>query len=269
MNRLEALETLKQFSRMQPRYTEWRSKRIKATADGNGTDVATEWSAMLDSVARTLSTIELTEADAVLRRMESGKTTIPPYGELPLTLLRESKIARQGPTQNQNNQPKYRCLDCLDTGITNVWNPNFVEDFRDDFLKISRTEFDRTKTGKGVFGLDRFDPDQTIAAWSYDPPNWEHAAAAWWRHQVDDGGPIHHVALCNCDCRRQQMLASELASYQSRDRRSKDGSQAGPPACGLASYDPKTMPRKTPMSFDDLHAWYGKHAVNEIYEWQA
>jgi len=233
-------------------------------------DPAAAWRAMKDSSVRTLSTVTLEEAQAVIGRMESGRVAIPPYGELALTILREAKIGRQSTNQFHVSEQTFKCLDCRDSGIVNVWNPSFVESYRNEFASVVRTEYDRgEKITAKQFDLNRFDPEETITAWIYDPPNWEWLATKWWRNHSDGyGGATNHVAMCHCDGHRTEVLRQELASWCAGTRKNKHGERASLPACGAARYNPSKMPRKTAMPFDDLTGWYATHAVNEIYSWQ-
>ena len=181
-----------------------------------------------------------------------------------------------------DGQPTYKCWACKDSGLANVWNPRFVESYREEFASVTRKEGprkpeERVRIGSLkmlAFDLDRYDTKGEITAWRYDPPNWEWIASRWWRNISNgNGGPIHHVALCNCQCERKLRLENELHLFLSGNREIKETStgkmkKLGMPACGRAKYNPEKMPLNTFCSFDDLAGWYATHQVNEIYAWQ-
>ena len=270
MTSAETTQIINRFKLLQPAYTDWLNQHARLLASDYGGDPAAAWDEMRASIARTLSTVTADEGAAVIGRMESGNLPIPPYGELALTILREAKVGRQSANRFHVSEPTYRCLDCRDSGTVNVWNPSFVEAYRDEFSRVTRTEFDRSKkTTAKQFDLGRFDPNGLITAWVYDPPNWEYLASKWWRAKHDGkGGPIHHAALCHCDGHRTEVLRQELASWCAGSRKNKNGERASLPACGAAKYNPDKMPKKTPCPFDDLTGWYATHPVNEVYAWQ-
>lgn len=274
MDRKDAIELIKGFARLQPAYTGWREKMAVEAARISNSDPGHEWSEMVSSIARTLTTIEFKEGEAVLRRIEQGQIPIPPYGELALCILREAKQARQPENRHYDSQPTYRCLVCRDTGIAHVWNPHFVEAYRDEFAKVTRTPIERDAMRQATTGgpqrfqldLDRLDPEGAVVVYDYQPPNWLHLARCWWRSQGESG--IYYSALCNCDCSRRTALARELDDFENGSRRTVLGKQASAPACGRMRYEPERMPLKTSQPFDDLHNWYANHLVNSAYEWQ-
>jgi len=270
LNAEETTQVMQLFALIQPSYRDWKNKQARGMAVEYKNDPAAAWRAMKDSSVRTLSTVTLEEAKAVIGRMESGNLPIPPYGELALTILREAKVGRQSANRFHVSEPTFRCLDCRDSGTVNVWNPSFVEAYRNEFAKVTRTEYDRSQKFKPKqFDPNRFDPEGLITAWVYDPPNWEYLASKWWRAKHDGkGGPIHHAALCHCDGHRTNVLRQELASWCAGTRKNKHGERASLPACGAAKYNAEKMPKKTSCPFDDLTSWYATHQVNEVYAWQ-
>lgn len=181
-----------------------------------------------------------------------------------------------------DGQPTYECLTCQDSGLANVWNPEFVESYREEFGSVTRKvgprkPEERVKVGSFkivAFDLDKYDPKGEITAWVYDPPNWEYLASRWWRNISNGkGGLTNHMALCNCECERKLQLENELHLFLEGKRvivdiKTGKEKQLGIPACGRAKYNPEKMPIKTFCSFDNLTNWYAAHAVNEVYAWQ-
>ena len=91
----------------------------------------------------------------------------------------------------------------------------------------------------------------------------------WWRlRRGENGSPIHHVALCNCDCKRRRILCEQRDLWRRGERRESNGKRAGLPACGAADYVPDKTPLKTSTPYEDLAAWYAQHKPNSTYDWQ-
>ena len=124
---------------------------------------------------------------------------------------------------------RYHCVVCMDIGIVRVWNPNFVEAYREHFQQGEL------------------------------PKDWFGKAYSWWRR--NGSNPMEHMALCNCDCPRRRVLAAEREKYIQRQRRTI-------PACGMADYLPDKMPLATHDPKSDLTAWYAQHKPNSTYDWQ-
>lgn len=278
MNIPELRNITRRFSKISPAFLEWCTRAAQTAAKANGTSQDTEWQEQLESWQRTLQGVSEGEGLEVLGRMEKGAVTVPPYGDLAQLIRREAMIARQQETRSLE-RGSYKCLACLYSGIAEVWNPHFIESYRPRFDDVTREETERNGQFKpanawnvngkhSAFDLSRFDPDGLIVVYRYDPPTWLADAAAWWRSLKDDQNPIHHVALCNCDCPKQRILAEQLEEFNQGTRRSVSGKKATLPACGAATYDPRTMPLKTALPYDDLARWYATHKVNETYEWQ-
>ena len=232
--------------------------------------------ALTEEWFRVMKKIEAQDANAVLDRMLDGSMARVDYfdcGRFPNIVLFEARNiagARRQHRQQFSDGPRYRCGICLDTGLVNVWNPRFVENYRQEFTKIIRTEIDRNAPAKNPrsisYNLDRFDPLREITAYRYDPPNWQGLAARWWR--TNEGqGPIHHQVRCNCDCEASVRLGREYTAFVNGERR-RGTSTLGVPACGMATYNPRVMPRKTPDAYHDLFEWYCEHEPLSSLEWQ-
>jgi len=270
VNISELRNVTRRFSKISPAFLEWCTRAARTAARSNGTSEDIEWQEQLESWQRTLQAVTEAEGLGILGRMETGTVTVPPYGDLAQTIRREAMVARQQESRGLESTRSYKCLSCLDSGIAEVWNPHFVESYRPQFELIEREEIDRAVADgkRAAFDLARFDPDGLIASYRYDPATWIADAAGWWRSLADDQNPIHHVALCHCDCHKQRTLAEQRDEYNQGTRRSVSGKKATLPACGAAKYDPAIMPIKTALPYDDLARWYATHEVNETYEWK-
>lgn len=247
MTETEALAWLRRFERFQPAYARWRNTECQALSAQHGETTEFEAREMFRSLARTMSLVTATEADAALAAMESGRLEIPPFGQLGLAVRGwavEERLAKRTVSRyDADREPRYLCLNCRDTGLVEVINPYFVEWFRSRFEELQEARF----------------PNERAA--------WRAQARSDWLQQ--DRGPMVHSALCNCDCPRTQALTHELALFRKNDRRLK-GAVLGPPACGNAKYDPRTMPLYQGASVlrETLAQWYATHEPNQTYEWE-
>jgi hypothetical protein len=213
MNRNDALCLLTALDRFRPAYAEWRSEQANKLAAMHRTTIAEESRAMIDSIARTLSEVTTAEAAAVVEGMESGAVAVPFWGEMAATIRRESfadRRAREESAAYSKPAERLTCLDCRDNGYVVIFNPYFVRDFRSEF--------------------ERFDNI---------PPRFFALIVRWWRENADRQhlGAISHAALCDCSCKRQGILASELTKFERGERKTKKGEPAGPPACGTAHWN--------------------------------
>ena len=256
MNQEQLKELVRAFGRIAPAFHRWRAELIERASASNGVSQDVEWQQQIDSWCRTLCKVSLDEGKEVIRRMEEGLCSVPPYGEFAQAIRRESLLARQKASHPIDGYRTYECAKCRDTGIVEVWNPWFVEAYREQFELITRREINRDGN---KFNLDRYDPDRTIVAYEIDPPSWVSDARSWWRSRSEsEANPMYHVALCDCNCAATQTLQEELDKFNRGNRRSPDGKQASLPACGAAKYDRNLMPVKTADSYGDLHGWYAK-----------
>ena len=259
MNTTELRTVLRKFLKVSPAFMKWRTDNANSSARVHGTTPEQEWEEQLESWARTLQSVTEAEGVAVVERMETGNIPAPRYGEIAQVIRRYAMLARQNDTHQYDLQKSFRCLACLDTGMANVWNPNFVESYEPIFKGVQREEIDRTRN---AFNLDKYDPDRMVAAHKYDPPDWVAMARRWWRGMESSEGPIYHVALCNCDSPRTIILKRELDEYNAGRRKTSSGKKAGLPACGAATYNPEVMPLRTSVPYDDLFHWYQRRGSN-------
>lgn len=276
MNVRETRGLITKINKLAPGFLQWATKTTEESARIADSDPDEEWSGQLESWTRTLSTVTVDEADLAITQMEIGEVTIPPFGDLFRTILREAKQERSNAILRGRiadpEGPTVTCLYCRGTGIVTMWNPRFVEAYRESFAEIKRSEFVRDKPkqhGKVkrlFFELDRFDPERNITAWLYDPPNWQGLAQAWWRRQQQL--PMKHAALCCCDCERQQRLTNEMEKFKSNIRKTSKGNPIGMPACGAVRFNPHKMMFTTPFAYDDLAEWYASHTAEEVKQWQ-
>lgn len=245
---------------------------VDARADMNGDkrrDLLDEWFALLAETSAV-------DANKVLDLLLSGDIQRPDFfdvGRLAGLVARESRAlaTSRNSRRHYGEELTYRCPICRDAGFVNVWNPHFVEAYRSEFAKVTREAIDRdapreAHIGRVQFDLDKFDPERTITVYRVTPATWLADAARWWRSHKEQGGPIHHIALCNCDGDRVRLFKAEREKFRANERRigTRD---LGMPACGMADYQPRVMPLKTQEPFDDLANWYAEHEMNDVYEW--
>lgn len=118
-----------------------------------------------------------------------------------------------------SGQPSYRCLDCLDTGIVNIFNPAFLWAYRPEFdeLPIPR------------------------------PKGWFGQAYSWWQRHRGANDGMEHVALCDCGCERAVILEDELQKFERGERKMRGKGRgkepASPPACGRHRWHRQDCPR--------------------------
>lgn len=246
---------------------------VRRFADSRGDqkrELFAEWFAILAETSAV-------DANTVLTMLASGDLVRPEYfdvGRLAGLVMREARaLASNRSRRLQYGEPQtYRCATCRDSGLVNVWNPRFVENYRAQFATVTRTPIDRDEKrtcehGRLRFDMDRFDPDRTIVVYRYEPVDWLQQAVRWWRLNVGpECGPLHHVVRCVCDGERSRLLLAEREKFVKHERRlgTKD---LGMPVCGMADYNARVMPLKTDEPFDDLANWYAEHEVNDVYEW--
>jgi len=255
MNKLQVTEFMNRSSLIFERVAKFIASRDK--------------SQLLDEWHSILKDSHMADVMAVVTAMSKGD--IKPVGDdafeigrYPSIVLFEAnmiKASRKKRGIAPEQEQRYRCLQCRDTGIVNVWNPNFVKAYEEKFKEIERVKIDRAivdKDSKIGKILERFDPDEEIEHYQFTPPNWQSLAVIWWRSYVDKGGPIHHLACCNCDGEKTSVLDEQRRDWLRGERKRKDGSHQGLPACGAAKYIPHTMPLKTPLAYEDLLAWYSE-----------
>ena len=249
---------------------------VKRFVEGRGRDSGS----LLREWQRVLVAVDSADANAVLDMMLDGSVPRGEYfdvGRFPNVVVHEvrsiasARIRRQQEQRRFGAEPTFRCVTCRDTGLVNAWNPQFVEAYRAEFIKIRRTPRDRNAPPRGslLFDLDRFDPEREITIYDYDPPTWQTDAARWWRGQRAEGGTIHHVTRCKCGGQRSRLFLEERQKFINNDRRVGTIKDAGVPACGMADYNARVMPLKTSDGYEDLLDWYATHDPMSVYEWQA
>ncbi len=236
MNTSETKKLMLDFSRVvgNKAFFDWRQKAIDDAVAVNGTTDEVEWAAQLASWQRTLQGVSYDEGLAVVWLMETRVVSVPIYGEWARTIDQCARAARTTPSY-QTDERRLECLVCMDSGMVHIWNPRFVEAYRDRFEEML-------------------------------PPGWEGDASRWWRAQ--EKGPRVHMVRCNCSCHRSRIFAEEQDKFRDGTRRDITNKPAGPPACGMAVYDPRVMPLKTIKPVDDLRDWYKSHTPSQVYEWQ-
>lgn len=104
------------------------------------------------------------------------------------------------------SERSYRCRDCWDEGVVVVINPAFVRQFRETH------EFDLSE-GRGEVGVY----DRIQRFWRYHP-------------EFPRMGPLTHSAICCCDCKRSEILASELEKFKRGERINKEKRNVVPAA---------------------------------------
>lgn len=244
MNHNETVDFVTQFARFQPSFADWQSKEANVLAARAGTTAVVESRAMLASMSRTLRNVTTDEAAGALAAMEEGRLDVPPFGSLALSVrgwaMNERSGKRRAEGYDRENEQKFRCITCRDTGMVEVLNPSFVEWFRGTFAGYEANGF---------------------------PADWRGAAYREWRTQRK--GPLRHSALCSCDCERARIMRDELEAYRKGERRLK-GEVLGPPACGVVEYvDGKTPLADAPVMFKEtLAAWYAEHEPGSTREWE-
>lgn len=244
-------------------------KRFLESRSGQQRELLEDWYALLAETG-------FVDANKILDMLLSGEIQRPDYfdvGRLAGIIMREARAlaANRSKRLRYGQEQSFRCVICRDTGLVSVWNPQFVEAYREMFAEVSREAIDRDEPKpkshfRMVFNLDRFDPEQTILTHRYTPADWMGQAAKWWRGTGEEQGPIHHLVRCNCDGDRSRTLLAERERYTRHERRFGT-KELGIPACGMADYNPRVMPLKTQRPFDDLKAWYKGHEANQVYEW--
>lgn len=240
MNISETTDFLTKFERLQPAYAAWRNEQALLLARTHGTKPQDEVFEIVGGVARQLEQVTSGEAFDALIAFESGDLGFPPYGEL-ASVVREFALAtREGKRaapqfEDHDGDQRWSCPDCLDTGIVEIFNPAFVVAFRPEFDDLPRPL----------------------------PKGWFRVCYGWWLARRAKGNPMTHVALCDCDCPRRRIQATELEKWAAGRRMVRVGKKniaAGPPACGAVRWDRDKSPRiPCPvMAAATLADWYSR-----------
>lgn len=232
MNVSETVDFLEQFDRLRPAYLDWRTKAAQRLAAEHGSDAASESHEMIAAVARGLDDISTDEAADVLTMLESGKVETPIFSELVAFVRSNVTANRNGRIENQrwshdDREPRFECADCRDSGVVEVFNPEFVRE-----LRVAWMESGGKLTGA-----------------TFDQPQRQFYGAAYSFWQPQRRGPLVHVALCDCSCPRRQRLDAELQSFEAGTRKDSRGKPAGPPACGRY----RLKRNQTPIIFNRWH----------------
>lgn len=198
------------------------------------TDFNSDLTRLLDDWERMLSPVDYDSANAVLTDLAEGRIETPDkdWGKL-VAIIRRESYAYRARSEPDFSAPRYECHVCEDRGLVTVLNPHFTEWMRDRM-------------------------EENL------PPRVSHIVL-W---SKENRGPAIHTALCNCNCKRRQVLSKERDEWIAGNRRDSHGKPtATPPACGAATYDPQRMPLARGHFLDVLAEWYTSHAVNSAYEW--
>lgn len=236
MNLPECAQFVQLIDVARPNYNEWRLKKAAELSKSHGMTTEAAMSQMLRSIATELESVTPDEAQDVIEAVQSGQFATSFWSDFPaesrafVKQLRSQRAA-SARYQSREDEPRYNCLDCRDSGVVVVFNGFFVREFRATFAAMN---------GK----CPRDFRQQCTAFARINAKN----------HCV----PLTHVGLCNCSCRRQMILAAELDKFLSGNRK---GGQ--PPACGTFRWKPEICPvhpdGTNQSMFDALKKWYVDH----------
>lgn len=222
MTESEVSELLPEVARSCRGYVAWREKEIAAQANANNTTLAEEATELYHQWRRVLERTELDAARMVLRKIESGEMEVAgyDYGKLPGIIRREARgfsMPRINvPQTRRHEEPSYRCLACLDTGIVEVLNPRWVQAHEEQIAE----------------GL---------------PDGWYSEARQWCR--VNDAGHLKTTVVCFCEhpvahTQRERVARfrrNELPSNESPARREVFNARTMPP---LMSSSPQLIAKQ-------------------------
>lgn len=239
MDRNNAINVLETIDRMRPPYVEWRVAQAKKLAAAHGTTDREELRAMIDSFARTLAEIETDEAAAVVEGMELGRVAMPFWSEL-ATAIRSSVMddrhsRRAAERSEREKSPRYKCLDCQDSGAVMVFYPPFIEWIRQRFEAYQASGF---------------------------PLMWFENASREWYCKLNQGevkGPAEVSVACCCDGDNARIYQRQVSVMRETRGTAKPKRAAHP-----GVWNPERQQLSKGLPEDELAAWYADHAA---YEW--
>lgn len=249
MNLSETRDMVSVFDRMRPAYADWRMDQAKKLAAMHGTDAKTELRAIIEGMARALADIDNGEAADVLAEMETGSLLIPPYGDLSTTIRTHALEARRGRREaerlHREHEPRYRCLDCHDTGHVDVYNPAFLRWLRPTFET-------RRRTGLTWYYRARSEWNRLVVQAVSDGVRGQQAA------------PAEIGLVCRCDCQEALVFRRQLhAMVESLNARSEKPKRA--------AYIGQWTPDRQCIIVDhadELVSWYSDHDDQQDFTWQ-
>lgn len=160
-----------------PSWLNWRAETLQQQAEFIGAPVTDAARRMTELWQRALADVAEADALRAVQRL-AQLAEKPTYGDLPNWIRGEA--ARRAPAvqpqlRYDEHGPRYRCLDCRDTGWSICVNAAFVRAFRERFLAMGEADFAGDERG----------------SW------WRHAEL-WWR-EIGGRDPLEAAYVCRCE----------------------------------------------------------------------
>lgn len=162
-----------------PGWLNWRAETLEQQAEFASVPATEAARRMTELWQRNLADVQEQHALAAVDRLAIGEARLPPFGELPQHIRAEARRLAEATAPRPAlayaaEGPRFRCLDCRDTGWVEVLNPAFVRRFRREFADMADADFTDNELG-----------------------SWWRRAKLWWRSQ---GGqdPLAATVVCNC-----------------------------------------------------------------------
>lgn len=228
MNRSEFSAVVNRVAAIEPAYLRWMEEESNKISGVRGCSPDEAYDAMKAEWLRALEPYSLAEISNVLDQIASTHKALPSYSklwrEVALYAGEDRRASRQSAVYARDGEKQFECLDCRDTGIVEIWNPDFIAWFQ-----------------LGPF-LEWED-----AGW---PPYWIRVARQAWHAVLPPKAPetspargdsLWISALCDCHCNRRRKLWEERQKFYDGGRKTAKGDALYLPACGAAILDRKGM----------------------------
>lgn len=184
MTREELLPLIVRVCAIESAYKRWLDERVGELAAMRSCSTAEAYRVQTEELCRPLAPFAAAEINAVLDDIAATHRTFPAYSGLWRTIGGYAAEARQAKAErrryDRDDEPRYVCHVCRDSGVVEIWQAAFVEAVR------------RENFAEG----------------------WFRRACAAWR----GSSPRSAVALCCCDCDRARRLRQERERYRDGQR---------------------------------------------------
>lgn len=249
MNLPETACFLQQIDILKPAYFEWRQRTADKQAAAHDKTPPQIMGQMVGALADTLAEITPAEAGDAIDAISEGKLSFvdrgangqdfPAWAELGDRVRRwvmeqrsQKKSTRLAIARDPREAPRYRCLNCRDTGVVLVFNVFFVREFRSLFEAYNGA----------------------------CPKNFREICQhfATMHHGKHVTLPLSHVGICNCDGDQSHMCRAQLSDWMAG--RMKSGRY---PRGGTFEWRPDKCPiypdGTDPGMFKALADWYASN----------
>lgn len=193
MNLQETACFVQQIDVIKPRYFEWRQAIAEQQAAAHDKTPPQIMGQLVEALSNELAELSSGEAGDAIDAITEGKLQLAEWADLGQRVrswVVEQRAQRKASKLHRDpaDQPRYRCLNCRDTGVVLVFNVFFVREFRRVFEALG---------------------DKC-------PPNFRRTCNhfATMHHGKHVTLPLSHVGICDCDGDRSQYNRQQLSDWE-------------------------------------------------------